>query len=134
MLIDPGLASSLTTPWITQDLKDWPPNDLTRHRDIHPSVIFLMSRSRLSKVPAEALVNNHTINCTPARIEFYILSFLLIRRRRQSAGERWKRGGDPDFRGRGPRIRQHRREENVPASVRELGSNFDSRASSASAD
>lgn len=62
MLTDPGLALSLTIPWITRALKGWLLNDLTHHRDIHLSVIFLMSRSRLSKVQAaEAPVNTADI-------------------------------------------------------------------------
>lgn len=58
MLTDPGLESSLTIRWITRGLKAWLLNDLTRHQDIHLSVIFLMSRSRLFKALAvEVQVN-----------------------------------------------------------------------------
>lgn len=64
MLTDPGLESSLTIRWITRGLKGWLLNDLTRHQDIHLSVIFLMSRSRLFKVLAvEVQVNTLIKKC-----------------------------------------------------------------------
>lgn len=115
MLTDPGLESSLTIRWITRGLRGWPLNDLTRHQDIHLSVIFSMSRSRLFKAQAvEVQVKTH-FQLVERNAWIDLKKLLLLSpsvsslvssiRRCQSAGKRRKFGRDIDLRRGGARIR-----------------------------